>query len=104
MVGHQPGSQAAISVSALEELRNVDFAVFTPGDGAQAPSTLIATGFLLAVLAKERVCFLSSGSGSGKSLIEGAINVAMDDTGLWHLMLARSMKRAGVEVDLNKAI
>ncbi len=104
MVGNQPGAQAAISVSALEELRGVDFAVFTPAQGGDAPSTLLATGFLLAVLSKDRICFLGAGSGSSKSALEGALTVAIDDSGLWHLLLARAMKRAGVDVDLNKAI
>lgn len=102
MIGGQPGTEAAISVDSLDELRGLDYAIFTPADGPESPSTLLATGFLLAVLSKDRICFL--GAAGRKSALEGALNVAVDDNGLWHLLLARAMKRAGVEVDLNKAI
>jgi hypothetical protein len=102
MIGNQPGAEAAISVDSLEQLRSLDFAIFTPADGPESPSTLLATGFLLAVLSKGRICFV--GSGTQKSVLEGAARVAIDDSGLWHLLLAREMKRAGVDVDLNKAM
>jgi hypothetical protein len=30
--------------------------------------------------------------------------VPIDDDGLWRLLLARELKKAGLEVDLNKAL
>jgi hypothetical protein len=31
-------------------------------------------------------------------------SVVMDDAGLWRLLLARAMKQAGLDVDLNRAL
>ena len=28
----------------------------------------------------------------------------MDDAGLWHLLVAREMRKAGLDVDMNKAL
>jgi len=36
--------------------------------------------------------------------LQGVIYVTMDDREGWHLQLAREMKAAGMEVDLNRAL
>jgi hypothetical protein len=37
-------------------------------------------------------------------VLDGVLRVSPDDTGVWRLLLAREMKRAGLDVDLNKAL
>jgi hypothetical protein len=34
----------------------------------------------------------------------GAVNILMDSRGAWRLLLAKEIKQAGIEIDLNKAI
>ena len=104
ILGNLPGATSAISVDKLEELRGVDFAVFLPADEDSTAPTLLATGFLLAVLAKNRICFVAAAGTTPKLPLEGALSVTLDDGGFWHLPLAREMKRAGLAVDLNRLL
>jgi hypothetical protein len=36
--------------------------------------------------------------------LKGATRITVDEAGVWRLLLAREMKRAGLDVDLNRAI
>lgn len=82
----------------LEDLRGVQFAVVLPAP--DATGTLLALGFLLGCLDRRRICFAEG----AVSPWDGAMRVSLDDGGLWRLLLAREMKRAGLDVDLNRAI
>ena len=104
VLGNLPGGASSLSVDKLEELRGVDFAVFLPADDANSAPMLLATGFLLAVLEKKRICFVSAAGSQAKPPLEGALSVTLDDGGFWHLPLAREMKRAGIAVDLNRLL
>jgi predicted nucleotide-binding protein len=90
----QPPASAA-SFDALESLRNADFAVLLQVDRQ------LELGFLLAALGRSKLIVLQPGEGAG---LAGLPHQRMDDAGLWRLMLAREMKKAGIEVDLNRAM
>ena len=104
----QLGLEAAIldtvSVEQLEGLRNVGFLLLLPGDKSDAPEAMLAIGFMLAVLGRNRLACLMSEEGALPDVLKGTTCVTVDDAGLWRLLLAREMKRAGLEVDLNRAI
>lgn len=97
VIGNATSALAAIE--RVEELRGVDFAIMLPARDDEAPQGMLAIGFLLATLGRSKICFLSKATPW-----QGALQVALDEGGLWKLLLAREMKRAGVDVDLNKAI
>jgi len=101
--GDAPGGADAGSIERLETLRGVDFAIFLPQDAGAAP-TLLAIGFLLAVVGRGRICVLASGTQASMPLLGAATRVEVDESGLWPLLLAREMKRAGLDVDLNRAM
>ncbi len=83
---HTPGDLSALD--ALEVLREVEYAVVLQAEH------LLEIGFLLGAIGRGRICILDGDLARFK----------MDDGGLWRLLLAREMKQAGLDVDLNKAI
>ena len=50
-----------------------------------------------------RVCLLLPQSGSAPGL-DSLARVPFDAGGVWRLLLAREMKQAGLDIDLNKAL
>ena len=105
IIGNPPGGGAAVSLDKLDELRGLGFAILLPTEAEDAGASLLATGFLLAVLGRNRICFVTDGTLSGLPELEGALKVTVDgEGGMWRLLLAREMRRAGLEVDLNRAL
>lgn len=118
-LGLQPASAAAPQAEAdlfldrLDELRDLQYAVvllpvqsLDPASGAPsavAPELLMELGHVLATVGRSRACFLLNGAGK-PPVWQGIGNLRFDDEGLWHLLLARAMKQAGLDVDLNRAV
>ncbi len=93
-----------VSVEQLESLRDTAFLLLLPGEDAEAAPAMLAIGFMLAVLGRSRIACLQSGQAAVPALLQGATNITIDESGMWQLMLAREMKRAGLDVDLNRAL
>jgi hypothetical protein len=104
----QMGMESAIldtpSVERLDALRDAGFALLMPSQENEGAATMLAIGFMLAVLGRQRICLLASPGQATSSVLDGVLRVSPDDTGVWRLLLAREMKRAGLDVDLNKAL
>lgn len=104
----QLGLEAAIldvvSVDKLEGLRNVAFLLLLPGNKSDEPAAMLAIGFMLAAIGRSRIACLLSEQDTLPDVLNGATCVTVDDAGLWRLLLAREMKRSGLEVDLNRAV
>jgi hypothetical protein len=92
----RPTQAGAPPFEALEGLRGADFALVLQ------PERQLELGYLLAVLGRERICVLQQGAGA--SPLPGLAHLSVDDAGVWRLVLAREMKKAGLEIDLNKAL
>ena len=60
-------------------------------------------GFFIGVLGQDRVCALMKGNVEKPSDFEGVVYVAFED-GRWQLDLARELKAAGYEIDMNRAV
>ena len=103
-LGLEPAVMDAPTVGGLDAMRDVGFAIVLPSADADSPSQMLAIGFMLAVVGRSRICLLAPPSHKLPSALDGAITVAPDDNGLWRLLLAREMKRAGLDVDLNRAM
>jgi predicted nucleotide-binding protein len=92
-------------VERLDRLRELDFAiVLLSGDDPGAPAMLLEIGFLLGACGRGRVCFILEGAPSLVPDLNGVVRHTMDAAGLWRLLLAREMKQAGLDVDLNLAL
>lgn len=115
---HEQPSEGRAIIDKFEINTDVAYAIviLTPDDmGHQANSpdqtqfrarqnVIFELGFFIAKLGRSRVCALSKGSVEIPSDYHGVVYVNMDNGHGWKMILAREMKRAGLEVDLNRAI
>ena len=69
-----------------------------------AQNVIFEVGFLMGRLDPNRVCALYEEGLDLPSEFKGSILIPYDEGGFWKLMVARALKMAQVEVDLNKAI
>ena len=104
VVAYPNSSTEAFSVQQLDGLREAGFALFMPATEEEKPVAMLTIGFLLAVLDRSRLCFVAGDGDNTLPALDGVQKLAFDDSGLWKLLLAREMKRAGLDVDLNKAM
>jgi hypothetical protein len=91
----QPPRAESSSLESLEALRQASFALVLQADRQ------LEIGFLLGALGRSRICVLQA---AGQDAVPGLPHQALDDSGLWKLLLARELKKSGLDVDLNKAI
>jgi hypothetical protein len=98
----------------LDGLRDLDYAVALLPSNVLDTTTAITKllsrelmlelGYLRGTIGQERICFLLSGNPAKTLPWNGATILHMDDARLWHLLLARTLKQAGLDVDLNRAL
>lgn len=88
----------------LESVRSVDYALVLVPPGEPGPEFLLDIGYLFAIAGRGRLCFVVQGKPSLPPVLDGIPRHAVDDSGLWRLLLAREMRQAGLDVDLNRAI
>jgi predicted nucleotide-binding protein len=115
---HEQPNAGRTIIEKLEGHLDVDFAVvlLTPDDvGALATApdqvrprarqnVVLELGLFLAALSRRRVCALHRGDVELPSDYDGVVYIPMDDAGGWRLLLAREIKHAGLEIDLNLAV
>lgn len=87
------------TVERLDDARDAGYAVVVGMEGGD--STMLAIGFLLALLGRSRIALLAD---DVPAALSGCVQVPLDEDGLWRLLLAREMKKAGLQVDLNRAL
>jgi hypothetical protein len=75
------------------------------GKGAVSESSLFKLGYCAGRLGLKRMCMMNAPthpSGVGES--HGIAHLSVDNNGGWQLHLARQMKRAGLDIDLNRLV
>ena len=65
-------------------------------------NVIFELGFFIGMLGRHRVCALYKGGVELPSDLSGVLWIPMDTNGAWRLTLAREMKTAGLNIDLNK--
>ncbi len=93
---HDPAAAFAILLLGAEEAATLR----TPGGCSAAVAFQL--GYLVGRLGVARVCVLSDGGTDVFHDEHGVLCLPLDPAQGWHLQLARHLKRAGMEVDLNK--
>lgn len=115
---HEQPNQGRTIIEKFEAHSSVDYALvlLTPDDigyPADDPSqsrkrarqnVVLELGFFLGALGRSRVCVLYSSGVEIPSDYQGVLYVPLDEGGTWKLAVAKEMKIAGVQVDLNDAI
>jgi len=115
---HEQPNQGRTIIEKFEGHADVDFAVVlltpddighpagSPGDAKPRArqNVVFELGYFVGRLGRSRVCALHKGTVEILSDYDGVIYVSMDDPQGWRLLLAREIKAAGIDVDLNAAI
>lgn len=114
---HEQSNKGRTIIEKFEDHSNVGFAVvlMTPDDvGASVndkenlkprarQNVILELGFFLGKLGRERVCALLKGV-EVPSDYDGVLYILMDQQEGWRLKLAKEIKAAGIDIDLNKVI
>lgn len=113
---HEQANQGRTVIEKVEANGDVGFAVvlLTPDDigcakgGEPEPrarqNVLLELGYFIGRLGRSRVCALKRGELEIPSDFAGIVWESMDSGSGWKLSLARELKAAGHQVDLNKAV
>ena len=115
---HEQPSGGRTIIEKVEQYSEVAFAVvlLTPDDvGAKrepepalAPrarqNVILELGYFLGKLGRKHVAAITKDTVEKPSDYDGVVYIQMDAAGAWKLQLAREMKAAGLNVDLNKAV
>lgn len=115
---HEVASGGRTIIEKLEGESDVDFAVvlLTPDDvgssaknqddlrGRARQNVILELGLFIGCLGRENVCALHKGNIELPSDYSGIIYVPMDSSDGWKLLLAREMRRAGIDIDMNQAL
>jgi predicted nucleotide-binding protein len=105
-------------IEKFRGLANIHFAIvlFTPDDATTPQDKprgrrtrliqdiLFEFGYVVGKLGHERVCALCQEGAEIPLDHSGAVSIPMDSRGGWRLLVAKEIKQAGIEIDLNKAI
>lgn len=113
---HEQANQGRTVIEKIEANRDVGFAVvlLTPDDVGRSvkedelkprarQNVLLELGYFICHLGRDRVCTLRRGNVDIPSDFAGVVWENMDDGSGWKMALARELRAAGHEVDLNKA-
>ncbi|HYF16426.1 MAG TPA: hypothetical protein VEA40_01055 [Ramlibacter sp.] len=109
-VAEPSGGADGSFIDRLEGVRGADYAVVLLPTGELDAATgsaagLLEIGFLFGVMARRRVCFILPSKPTLPPELAGlVIHHVLDDGELWRLLLAREMRKGGLDVDMNKAV
>ena len=67
-------------------------------------NVILELGFFLGKLGRSRVCALYQEDVEIPSDYDGVLFVPLDGGGAWHIALARELKAAGLDIDMNRAV
>lgn len=112
---HEQVSAGMTVIEKIEAHSDVDFAIvlYTPcdvgtlaGTGASSrprarQNVVFEHGFLIGKLSRSKVCALVKGDIELPNDISGVVYIPMDEHGAWKFVVAKEMKQAGCDVDLN---
>lgn len=115
---HEQASGGRTIIEKLEHYADVDFAVIllTPDDvGNSAKATdklnsrarqnvILELGYFVAKLGRSKVCALHKPGVELPSDFMGVVYTTMDPAGAWQLVLAKELREAGFNVDMNSVL
>ncbi|MGX5027866.1 TIR domain-containing protein [Enterobacter asburiae] len=115
---HEQASSGRTIIEKIEQYTDVGFAVvlYTPDDIGNSKgnadnlqlrarqNVVFEHGFLIGKLGRDRVVALVDGAIELPNDISGVVYIKMDEANAWHLQLAKEMKQAGFDIDMNKLV
>lgn len=97
-------------IDTLETRHDTGFIVVMNGEqagtgaGSISESSIFKLGYCAGKLGLKRMCMIHGPSHASGGDSHGIAHVAIDNHGGWQLHLARQMKRAGLDIDLNRLV
>jgi predicted nucleotide-binding protein len=118
LIFHEQPEGGASIVEKFGQFSNIDFAVllFTTGDIASpqdktmegqarvSQNIIFEFGYFVGKLGQKRVCVLYKEGAEIPLNCQGIVYIPIDSRGAWRLLIAKEIKEAGIEIDLNKAV
>jgi predicted nucleotide-binding protein len=115
---HEQANEGRTIIEKVEHYSEVVFAVvlLTPDDvgglNVQSPelkprarqNVILELGYFLGKLGRTRIAALLKDDVEKPSDYDGVVYISMDKAGAWKLQLARELKTAGLNIDLNDAV
>jgi predicted nucleotide-binding protein len=111
---HEKPDKGRTIIQKFEDHADVAFAIvlLTPDDlgrlrGADQgelrarQNVILELGYFIGRLGRDRVCALKGGGVIEPSDLHGVLYVPFDDYGAWKLLLARELRAAQIDIDLN---
>ncbi len=114
---HEQADMGLTIIEKIEKFTDVDFAVvlYTECDYGRAKevdqslerfrarqNVVFEHGYLISKLGRDHVCALVKGNVETPGDINGVVYVTMDTNGAWQIQLAKNMKAAGLNIDMNR--
>lgn len=113
---HEQASSSKTIIEKIEEYSNVGFGIvlYTPCDigGKQIANPNLKSrarqnvvfehGFLIGKIGRNNVCALVKGDIETPNDISGVVYVSMDELDAWRYTIAKELKKAGYNIDMNK--
>ena len=93
-------------IDTLESRNDAGFIVVMhgPSDGSIGESSMFKLGYCAGKLGLKRMCMMHAPTHPATSDGHGISHLSVDNNGGWQLHLARQMKRAGLDIDLNRLV
>jgi len=115
---HEQPNEGQTIIEKLEKHTDAAYAVilFTPDDLGTSATTpdnlhprarqnvLVELGYMAAKIGRNRVCVLRKGDVEITTDFLGVLYIDIDSAGAWRLALAKELKVAGLNIDLNDAM
>jgi hypothetical protein len=114
---HEQADKGRTIIQKFEDHSDVGFAVvlLTPDDEGRVhgspelehrarQNVILELGYFIGKLGRERVCALKVDGVEVPSDLHGVVYIPLDARGAWKLILARELKAAGIDVDMNHAL
>ena len=102
--GRLQGLRDADYAIVLLSTDDIDPASVDPDPAGVRRAILLEIGFLIGAVGRERVCLVLAGEPVAAPDLAGVPSQPMDNGGVWRLLLAREMRQAGLDVDMNRAL
>jgi predicted nucleotide-binding protein len=117
MLDEQSGGGGGV-IEKLRQSPKIDFAIFLftaggialpreeprKGEASFIQNLIFEFGYIVGKLGEERVCVLYEERMEIPLDYSGVVHIPMDSRGGWKLLVAKEIKQAGIEIDLNKAV
>ena len=115
---HEQINSGKTIIEKIEEFSNVGFGIilYTPCDkgcknGEESnlssrarQNVVFEHGYLIGKIGRQNVCALVKGNIETPTDISGVVYVSMDSDESWHLKIAKELKIAGYNIDLNNLL